>query len=156
MKERAHARSLYIIGGGPPTRKLSSENSSMERSSRDVVGAVTAFLHHAGVPFREVADGEWGLSVDGCEIGLRLAGGLLRAQCWAAPPGVHEAHALLHHNRLAELARYAHSAAGDVWVQAEVPAVAVAVDLATLDRLLVAVVEARARLASGADGRDGA
>jgi hypothetical protein len=117
----------------------------MERSSRDAVDAVTAFLHHSGVPFREVADGEWGLMADGCEIGLRLSGGLLRAQCWAAPPGVHDPHALLHANRLGLLARYAHSAAGDVHVHAEIPEAAVA-DPAALDRLLVAVVEAQAAL----------
>lgn len=148
MKERAHARSLYIIGGRPPTRKLSSENSSMEQGSSGVVAAVTAFLQHTGVPFREVAHGEWGLSIDGAEIGLRLAGGLLRAQCWAAPPDAWDPHALLHHNRFGELARYAHSSAGDVWVQAEIPAVAAAADATWLDRLLVAVVEARARVAS--------
>ncbi|WP_445150554.1 hypothetical protein [Baekduia sp. Peel2402] len=117
----------------------------MERSSKDAVAAVTAFLHHSDVPFRDVADGEWGLMVDGCEIGLRLHSGFLRAQCWAAPAGVHDAHALLHANRLGELARYAHSAAGDVHVHAEIPEAAVG-DRAALDRLLGAVVEARARL----------
>jgi len=117
----------------------------MQPSSRDAVAAVTAFLQHSDVPFREVADGEWGLAIDGAEIGLRLSGGLLRAQCWAAPSGVHDPHALLHANRLGELARYAHSAAGDVHVHAEIPVSAVA-DRAALDRLLGAVVEARGRL----------
>jgi hypothetical protein len=145
MKERAHARSLYNIEGAPPTRKLSSENSSMKPSSKDAVAAVTAFLHLSGVPFREVAPGEWGLDVDGLEIGLRLHRGLLRAQCWAAPSGVLEPHALLHANRLGELARYAHSASGDVWVHAEIPEAA-AGDAASVDRLLGVVVEARARL----------
>jgi hypothetical protein len=118
----------------------------MEQASRAAVAAVTTFLHDAGAPFREVGFGEWGLDVDGVEIGLRLAGGLLRAQCWAAPPGVHDPHALLHANRLGTLARYAHSAAGDVHVHAEIPEVA-ALDPAALNRLLTAVVEARARLA---------
>lgn len=118
----------------------------MEQASSDVVAAVTAFLHESGAAFREVAFGEWGLAIDGAEIGLRLAGGLLRAQCWAAPAGVHDAHALLHANRLGELARYAHSAAGDVHVHAEIPEAA-ARDAGALDRLLGAVVEARARVA---------
>ena len=118
----------------------------MEQPSRDVVAAVTAFLHDADVGFREVAFGEWGLSIDGAEIGLRLAGGLLRAQCWAAPAGAFDPHALLHANRLRPLARYAHSAAGDVHVHAEIPEAAAA-DPAALDRMLGAVVEARARLA---------
>jgi hypothetical protein len=118
----------------------------MQQASSGVVAAVTVFLQESGAGFREVAFGEWGLDVDGVEIGLRLAGGLLRAQCWAAPPGVHDAHALLHANRLGELARYAHSAAGDVHVHAEIPEVA-ALDGAALDRMLGAVLEARARLA---------
>jgi hypothetical protein len=117
----------------------------MEQASRAAVAAVTTFLHDAGAPFREVGFGEWGVDVDGVEIGLRLAGGLLRAQAWAAPPGVHDPHALLHANRLGTLARYAHSAAGDVHVHAEVPEVATS-DPAVLDRLLVAVVERAAAL----------
>lgn len=118
----------------------------MEQPSRAVVAAVTTFLHDAEVGFREVAPGEWGLIVDGAEIGLRLSGGLLRAQTWTAPSGVHDPHALLHANRLGTVARYAHSSAGDVWVQAEIPEAAAA-DPRELDRLLGAVVEARARLA---------
>jgi hypothetical protein len=121
----------------------------MEQAAKAVVAAVTAFLHDAGVGFREVAPGEWGLLADGVEVGLRLDGGLLRAQAWAAPPGVHDPHALLHANRFAVLARYAHSAAGEVWVQAEIPEAA-AGDRGALDRLLGAVLEARARLAPGA------
>lgn len=118
----------------------------MEQASKAVVAAVTAFLQQSGVGFREVAFGEWGLDVDGVEIGLRLSDGLLRAQCWASPAGTVDPHALLHANRLASLVRYAHSAAGEVHVHAEVPEAA-ALDGAVLDRLLVAVVEARARLA---------
>jgi hypothetical protein len=117
----------------------------MKQARSGPIAAVTTFLHTAGVPFREVAHGEWGLSIDGAEIGLRLSGGLLRAQCWAAPPGTHDPHALLHANRLGTLARYAHSAAGDVHVHAEIPEAA-ACDPAALDRLLVAVVEAQATL----------
>ncbi|HET6505184.1 MAG TPA: hypothetical protein VFG42_00220 [Baekduia sp.] len=127
----------------------------MEQPSRDVVAAVTAFLQQSGVAFREVAAGEWGLAVDGANVGLRLSGGLLRAQCWAAPPGVHDAHRLLHANRLGALARYAHSSGGDVWVQAEIPEAA-AGDADALDRMLGAVVEARARLVSGAGSAGGA
>lgn len=118
----------------------------MEQASKAVVAAVTAFLHDAGVGFREVAPGEWGVVADGVDIGLRLDGGLLRAQCWAAPAGAVDPHALLHANRLGTLARYAHSAAGEVWVQAEIPEAA-ATDRGALDRMLGAVVEARARLA---------
>jgi hypothetical protein len=121
----------------------------MEQASSGVVAAVTTFLQDSDVSFRSVAPGEWGLTIDGSEIGLRLAGGLLRAQCWAAPPGAHDPHALLHANRLGELARYAHSAAGDVHVHAEIPEAA-ARDVGALDRMLGAVLEARARLARSA------
>jgi hypothetical protein len=117
----------------------------MEQASRAAVAAVTTFLHDAGAPFREVGFGEWGVDVDGAEIGLRLAGGLLRAQCWAAPPGLYDPHALLHANRLGTLARYAHSAAGDVHVHAEIPEAA-ATAPGALDRLLVEVVERVAAL----------
>lgn len=118
----------------------------MEQASSDVVAAVTVFLQDSGAAFREVAFGEWGLAVDAAEIGLRLSGGLLRAQCWAAPAGVVDPHALLHANRLGELARYAHSSAGDVHVHAEIPE-ASALDAGALDRMLGAVIEARVRLA---------
>lgn len=121
----------------------------MEQAPRDLVAAVTAFLQDNDVPFRTPAEGEWGVVVDGIEIGLRLHSGLLRAQCWAAPAGVHDPHALLHHNRLGTLARYAHSSAGDVHVHAEIPEAAIA-DPAALDRLLVAVVEAQATLRDAA------
>src|SRR3954454_18932745 len=57
MKERAIARSLYIIGGVPPTRKLWLENSSMDAPEHDVVGRVTAFLQGVAGPFPAVAAG---------------------------------------------------------------------------------------------------
>jgi hypothetical protein len=149
MKERAHARSLYITGGTPPTRKLSSENSSMEHAGSGALNAVTAFLQEAGIGFREVAEGEWGLEVEGFEIGLRADGGLLRAQCWAARAGTVDPHRLLHWNRLHALARYAHSAAGEVHVHAEIPLAAAGAP-GVLDRLLVSVVAARGRVAGAA------
>jgi hypothetical protein len=85
---------------------------------------------------RKLADGEWGLEVEGIEIGLRVTRGLLRAQCWAAPAG--DAQALLHRNRTLELVRYASTRSGEVWVVGDVPAG----DDAPVDRLLGALVEA--------------
>jgi hypothetical protein len=151
MKERAIARSLYIIGGGPPTRKLCHENSSMNASEHDVVGLVTAFLQGLPGPFRVVAAGEWGVVIEDVggrplEVGIRVAGGLLRAQAWVAGAGVLDPHVLLHRNRLATLVRYAHSAAGEVFVHGEIPVVAVGDP--ELDRLLGALVEAAARVRS--------
>jgi hypothetical protein len=118
----------------------------MEHAGSGALTAVTAFLQEAGIGFREVAEGEWGLELDGFEIGLRSSGGLLRAQCWAASAGTVDPHRLLHWNRLHALARYAHSAAGEVHVHAEIP-LSAAGDRGALDRLLGSVVEARARVA---------
>jgi hypothetical protein len=112
---------------------------------RDVSGVVNAYLQASGAPFRTVAEGEWGLVIEDVggrplEVGLRLAGGLLRAQAWVAPAGVLDPALLLHRNRLAPLVRYAHSLAGDVHVHADLPAAAVAP--AELDRMLGLLVEA--------------
>jgi hypothetical protein len=85
---------------------------------------------------RRLAEGEWGLEVDGVEIGLRASRGLLRAQCWAAPAG--DAQTLLHRNRTLELVRFATTRSGEVWVVGDVPAT----DDAPIDRLLGALVEA--------------
>jgi hypothetical protein len=117
----------------------------MAWSQRGVRGVVTAFLHDLGAPFREVADGEWGLVVDDVggrplEVGIRLCDGLLMAQAWVAPAGVVDPHRLLHGNRLRRLARYAHSAAGEVHVHVDVPLGVV--DAEALDRMLAALVEA--------------
>jgi hypothetical protein len=127
----------------------------MERPGGDAAQAVTGFLRGAGLPCRTVAPGEWGLVVEDVggaplEVGLRLSDGLLRAQAWVAPPGTADPHVLLHRNRLAPLARYAHSGAGDVHVHADIPASAL--DDALLDRLLVALVQAAEVARSGLGG----
>jgi hypothetical protein len=152
MKERAVARSLYIIGGRPPTRKLWHQNSSMDGPGHDAVRAVTAYLQGAGTRFRTVAEGEFGVVVDDVggrplEVGVRVSGGLVRAQAWVAPAGSADPWVLLHRNRLGELVRYATSSAGDVFVHGEVPARGV--DEAVLDRLLGLLVEAAAVVRGG-------
>ena len=111
------------------------------------VDALNAYLQGAAVPFRTVADGEWGVVLDDVggeplEVGLRLADGLLRAQAWVAPRGRLDPHLLLHRNRLTTLVRYAESLAGDVHVHAELPAPAL--DAAQLDRMLGLLVDAAA------------
>lgn len=119
----------------------------MNGAEGDPVGRVTAYLHGVGGRVLEPAPGEWGLVVEDVggrplEIGLRLAGGLLRAQAWVAPPGAVEPRFLLHRNRLGVVARYGCSAAGDVWAHAELAACAVCDT--ELDRLLGSLVEAAA------------
>jgi hypothetical protein len=152
MKERAHARSLDITGGGPPARKLCDENSTMTLGEHSATAVVNAYLQRTGAPFRAVAEGEWGLVLDDVggrplDVGLRLADGLLRAQAWVAPAGTLDPHLLLHRNRLATLVRYAESLAGDVHVHSEVPESAV--DAAVLDRMLGLLVEAAAVVRAG-------
>lgn len=92
----------------------------------------------AQVGGRRLAEGEWGLAVDGVEIGLRAARGLLRAQAWACPAEAADPALLLHRNRALELVRYAATRAGEVWVVGDVP---LGPD-PPVDRLLGALVEA--------------
>jgi hypothetical protein len=132
----------------------------MGAGEHGVQGVVTACLQASGAAWRTVAAGEWGLiapDVGGrpLEVGLRLHDGLLGVQCWVAPAGALDPHLLLHRNRLGALARYTHSSAGDVHVQAEAFLSGLTVE--AVDRLLSAVVEAaewaRAAEASRTDGR---
>jgi hypothetical protein len=105
---------------------------------------VHAFLQGLEAPSRTVAPGEWGVSVDAAgwpfDVGLRLDGGLLRAQGEALAPDRIADHELLVRNRGLLLVRYAHTGAGAVWVHGELPG-----ELVTpvwLDRLLGGLVDA--------------
>ncbi|HEX8086709.1 MAG TPA: hypothetical protein VF529_20645 [Solirubrobacteraceae bacterium] len=118
--------------------------------------AVSAFLASLDAPSREVAPGEWGLTVDAAgwplHVGLAFRDGLLRAQCEAVGPDAVGEHELLFRNRGLVLVRYAQSGAGAVWVHGELPRELVTAEW--LDRLLGLLVEAaivvrhRARAAS--------
>jgi hypothetical protein len=96
---------------------------------------------------RRVAHGEWGVTLDEehaggwpLDLGLRLAGGLLRVQAFALPYREDlDFGQLLHWNRQTRLTRFACTRSGDVWVQADLPVGAV--DAEQLDRLLGLVVE---------------
>jgi hypothetical protein len=117
----------------------------MNASEHDPVGAVTAFLQALPARVHAPCAGEWGVLLEDVggrplEVGVRVSGGLVRAQAWVAPAGVVDPHLLLHRNRLATLARYAHSAAGEVHIHAEIPAHGVRAE--ELDRMMVSLVEA--------------
>jgi hypothetical protein len=96
---------------------------------------------------RRVAHGEWGVTLDEehaggwpLDLGLRLADGLLRVQAFALPFRADlDFGQLLHWNRRTRLTRFACTSSGDIWVQADLPAMAV--DAEQLDRLLGLVVE---------------
>ena len=105
--------------------------------------------------WREVARGEWGLTVDAAgwplHIGVAWRDGLLRAQAEALGPDRVSDHELLFRNRGLVLVRFAHSGAGAVWVMGELAPELVEAEW--LDRLLGMLVEAatvvRHRAAAG-------
>lgn len=109
---------------------------------------------------RRVAHGEWGVTLDAeraggwpLDLGLRLADGLLRIQAFALPYREDiDFGQLLHWNRQTRLARFACTNAGDIWVQADLPATAV--DSEQLDRVLGLVVEGALNVRSYASALD--
>jgi hypothetical protein len=119
-----------------------------------VAHAVEAALRGAGVPWRRVAPGEWGLVAEAAgwdlHVGIALRDGLLAAQAEALPPGRADPHALLHRNRRLRLVRFAHTGAGAVWVQGEVPLRAVTAE--EVDRLLGLLAQAAADVRAAAGG----
>jgi hypothetical protein len=106
--------------------------------------AVEDSLRESGATWRRVTSDEWGLTVPtggfDLHVGLALRGGLLAAQAEVIGPGQASEHALLRRNRTLRLVRFAHTAAGAVYVQGEVPEAAVTV--AEVDRLLGLLVAA--------------
>lgn len=122
-----------------------------------LIATVEDYLAGLEASWRRVARTEWGLTVEAggrpLDVGLAVRDGLLRAQAQALAPDRVSDHELLHRNRGMVLARYTHAGDGTVWVEADLPPVAV--DAQWVDRLLGAVVEAStvARWRSSAGGR---
>jgi hypothetical protein len=120
-----------------------------------VHAAVEACLTSSEAPWRRVAEGEWGLVAEAggwpLDVGVAVRDGLLTVQAEVLAPGHAEPHVLLHRNRRLRLVRFAHTSAGAVWVQGELPLVAAA-DANEVDRLLGLLVQAagEARDAAGA------
>jgi hypothetical protein len=109
-----------------------------------VSDTVSAFLGTLEAESREVAPGEWGLTLDAAgwplHVGIAFRDGMLRAQCEALPPERVSDHELLFRNRGLVLVRYAHTGAGAVWVHGELPGELVTTEW--VDRLLGLLVEA--------------
>jgi hypothetical protein len=105
---------------------------------------------------RQVAPGEWGLSLDCAgwplDVGVRLHGGWLRVQAEVCGPGRLDPHALLHRSRLLTGVRFTHTSAGAVWVQLDVPAAGLTEAL--VDELLGRLVEAAEAARTAARGLD--
>ena len=110
----------------------------------DLQNTVQRYLESLDAEWREVAPGEWGLSVEAAgwplHIGLAFRDGLLRAQGEALGPDRVADHELLFRNRSLTLVRYAHSGAGAVWVHGELAPELVSPQW--LDRLLGLLVDA--------------
>src|SRR3954447_12062229 len=100
-----------------------------------------------GVGGRELAPGEWGLTVPdvgaagwSLDLGVRLARGVLRAQAYVLSAGGVEEHELLVRNRGLVGVRFAHTGSGDVWLVGDL--FEEHVSAASVDRLLGLVVAA--------------
>lgn len=104
---------------------------------------------------RRVADAEWGITLEAggwpLHVGVALRDGLLRAQAQVVGPGRLDPHQLLVWNRQVPLVRFAHTGAGEVYVQVEVPRAAVTPR--ELDRVLGLLVRVaqQAREHAGAE-----
>jgi hypothetical protein len=110
----------------------------------DLESTVQRYLGSLEADWRQVAAGEWGLSVEAAgwplHLGLALRDGLLRAQGEVVGPDQLSDHELLFRNRGLTLVRYAHTGAGAVWVHGELPPELVTPEW--LDRFLGLLVEA--------------
>jgi hypothetical protein len=87
---------------------------------------------------RQVAFAEWGITVDAAgwplHVGVAIRDGVLRAQAQVIEAGRIEPHDLLRWNRQVPFVRFAHTREGEVWIQGDLPLVAVSP--AELDRFL--------------------
>ena len=113
-----------------------------------VASAVEQALAESGAPWRRVGRDEWGLTAEAAgrplHIGVAVRDGLLCAQAEVLDAGVADEHALLHRNRMLRLVRFAHTRAGAVWVQGELPPAAATAE--EVDRLLGMLLDAAAEL----------
>jgi hypothetical protein len=121
---------------------------------------VNGFVSSLEGETRQVAPGEWGITVDAAgwplHVGVAIREGLLRAQAAVAGPGQLDEHDLLRWNRTVPLIRFAHTRDGEVWVQVDLPLSAVTP--AELDRVLGLLVlsATQARQHAAGPGRDSA
>lgn len=102
------------------------------------VDRVREFMSSLDSEVREVARGEWGLSLQAAgfalHLGVSVRGPLLRAQAAVLPAGVIDPHQLLYWNRQAPLVCFAENQAGEVYVCGELPLASL--DSEILDRFL--------------------
>jgi hypothetical protein len=113
----------------------------------DAHAVLETFMSSLEAGVRQVAPGEWGLSLEaagfGLDVGVAIRGAMLRAQAAILPTGVIDPHQLLYWNRQAPLICFAENRAGEVFVCGELPLAAV--DHDTLDGFLGLLVASAAR-----------
>lgn len=111
------------------------------------VSTVDAYVSALPGETRRLGHGEWGITLPAeqaggwpLDVGVRVADGLLRVQAFAlgASDAINPWN-FLHWNRGTRMARFSCTRAGDIWVQAELPAASV--DDVAVDRLLGLVTE---------------
>jgi Putative bacterial sensory transduction regulator len=106
--------------------------------SGDPRTVVEAYIADLEGETRQVAFAEWGITVDAAgwplHVGVALRDGVLRAQAQVIEAGRIDPHDLLRWNRQVPFVRFAHTRDGEVWIQGDLPLVAVSP--AELDRFL--------------------
>ena len=111
------------------------------------VSVVDAYVQSLPGETRRLGDGEWGITLPAAQgggwpldVGVRVADGLLRVQAFVlgADDAVNPWN-FLHWNRGTRMVRFSCTRAGDIWVQADLPASSV--DETQVDRLLGLTVE---------------
>ena len=103
---------------------------------------------------RTVGYAEWGLTLDAAgwplHVGVAIRDGVLRAQAQVVEAGRIDPHDLLRWNRQIPFVRFGHTAAGEVWIQGDLPLSAVTP--AELDRFLGLLVLSATQARQAAPG----
>lgn len=106
--------------------------------SGDPRTVVEAYIADLEGETRQVAFAEWGITVDAAgwplHVGVAIRDGVLRAQAHVIEADRIEPHDLLRWNRQIPFMRFAHTRDGEVWIQGDLPLVAISP--AELDRFL--------------------
>ena len=93
--------------------------------SPDPAAVVDAYIAELEGESRRVAPCEWGFTVDAAgwplDVGVAIRDGLLRAQGEVVGPGQLDPETLLRWNRGLPFVRFAHTGAGAVWVEGDLP-----------------------------------
>ena len=126
--------------------------------SQDPRTVVDAYIAELDGETRQVAFAEWGLTVDAAgwplHVGVAIRDGVLRAQAQVIEAGRIEPHDLLRWNRQIPFVRFAHTRDGEVWIQGDLPLVAVSPP--ELDRFLGLLVLSATQARQAAPAPDAA